>query len=118
MKKLLLPIAVLLLVLGGGIPLNAQTKTVKIKHEKVATGMNEYIITWEGSEYKPTYYAVKAVLDAEPMVASHVFLHQAQRISAMVREPWTFDHLRALFEAQGFAVVNKDDPALEAAEHR
>jgi hypothetical protein len=111
MRKHYLFIAVLLLMGGLAMQLPAQSRTVKLKQEKTLQGAHEFIVTWEGGEYKPLYYEVRAILDGEPMVTQVVFLHQLQRISAVVREPWTFEHLKALFEAHGFAVMNKNVPA-------
>ena len=106
MKRIVF-IGTLLCIVGLGTGLNAQTKTVKIKREKSLQGANEFIVTWEGEHYKSTYYEVKTILEGEPMVTQQVFLHQLQRISAIVKEPWTFEQLKALFESHGFAVVNK-----------
>jgi hypothetical protein len=111
MRKHILFFAVFLLIGGLAMHAHAQAKTVKIKQEKTLQGAHEFIVTWEGGEYKPLYYEVRAILDAEPMVTQVVFLHQLQRISAVVREPWTFENLKALFQGHGFAVMDKNAPA-------
>ena len=114
MKKVVLPIALLLLLSCFGCRLSAQNFTVKIKQEpKVLSGAHEFILTWEGDDYKTTYYAVKEVLEAEPMVQSHVFLYNLQRISAIVKDPWTFEQLRVLFESKGFQVMDKSQTSAE-----
>lgn len=91
--------------------------TVKIKEEKALRGSNEFVITWEGESHAQTYVEVKAILDAEPMVERHVHLVQLERISAIVKEPWHFEQLKALFESHGFVVVNKGQPTAVAADH-
>ena len=90
--------------------LHAQGKTVKIKQEKDLPYGHEFILTWEGGDYKATYYEVKGILEGASMVHSQTYLHQQQRISAMVKNPWTYDQLRALFESHGFQVVSKNLP--------
>ena len=113
MKKIGLSISVLLLLTGIGMGMNAQNLTVKIKLEKALPDANEFILTWEGGDYKTTYYAVKEVLEAEPMVRQQIFLYQQQRISAIVKQPWTFEHLRTLFESKGFQVMDKSNTTAE-----
>lgn len=93
--------------------LSAQNLTVKIKQEKTLPDAHEFILTWEGGDYKSTYYAVKDVLDSESMVVSYVFLHVQQRISAIVKNPWKLENLKALFESRGFQVVDKSNNASE-----
>jgi hypothetical protein len=115
MKKTVFTIACLLLLMTLGLGVNAQNLTVKIKLEKALPDANEFILTWEGGDYKTTYYAVKEILEAEPMVRQQVFLYQQQRISAIVKHPWTFEQLRVLFEARGFQVMDKSNTT---AEHR
>jgi hypothetical protein len=115
----LLLTTVFLSLLSVGTAVHAQSKMVKIKQEKTLPEAHEFIITWEGgSGYKALYYEVKAVLDAEPMVQQQIFLHNAQRISAIVKAPWTFVELKALFEAHGFGVMDKSQNGNGSAQHK
>ena len=96
--------AVLFLTVCTAFAANAQALTVKIKQEKTLPNAHEFILTWEGGEYKTTYYQV---LDAEPMVEQQVFLFKQARISAIVKNPWTVQDLKVLFESKGFQVFEK-----------
>lgn len=116
----LLLTTVFLSLVSVGNTVHAQSKTVKIRLEpKNLPDAHEFTITWEGvSGYKATYYEVKAVLDAEPMIQQYVFLHNVQRISAIVKNPWSFAELKALFEGHGFAVMDKGQVGNPSAEHK
>ena len=117
MGKFVFKATLLLLLWCMGLSLHAQNKTVKIRQEKAMQGANEFILTWEGDSDKQAFYELKAVLESEPMVMRHVVLYQQHRISATVKEPWRYEQLKALFEAHGFSVVNKNNPGNDASDH-
>jgi hypothetical protein len=98
--------------------LAAQTKTVKIKEEKALLHANEFIITWEGDDYKGLYYEVSAILASTNMVEKQVFFNELQRLSVIVSKPWKFEELRDLFESHGFTVFNKAQPSSDAVDNK
>jgi hypothetical protein len=117
MKRLIWLVLLFCLPPIVGIGLHAQNKTVKIRQEKALTGANEFIITIEGGDYNTLRLQVEEILDNEPMVVRHVFFSQLQRISAIVKDPWTFANLKAIFEANGFVVFDKGNARNPSVEH-
>lgn len=97
----------------------AQSKSVSIKQAvKELEGRQEFLITWNGGDYKQTYYEVKSILDGAEEVEKQVFLYKLSRISVIVREEWSFEGLKALFESHGFDVIYKPmDAARQPVHH-
>ena len=117
MKKFL-PASLILLALifssGWIAPSFSQSKTVRIKQTKGLPNANEFVLVWEGQDYKTTYYEVKSILDNEPAVQKQVFLWRIRSISAIVSEEKDMNYMLSLFRSQGFeAFDHSEESALQ-----